>query len=942
MERQLPAGDHAYLIPAYFFRLELHLLSVVDRLTLQCKLDCKPLKGIVDRREFQAVPGGAFGAPKEIEGRFFEMQDQNKAQDIITMAISRREFLAGSAASLAAIAVGQNAFSSEAASRGISEATFNRARQRAAEMVSRMTVEEVTQQLVNTTPDLPKLGLSRYQYWSEALHGVNVDGPITSFPQPIALGCSWNPELVDRVYTVVSDEARAYHNQKGFGLTFFSPSTVNMGLRDPRWGRVGENFSEDPLMVGIFGARVTRAMQGNHPNYLKTIACAKHFICNETDSDRDYADAAPDRRSFWEYYVRGFEACVRDGQVFSVMSAYNSLWGIPCSASPLILTKILRERWGFKGYVVSDCDAIRDIYRTHHYVETAHEAAALAIKAGSDLNCGKTYSESLMKAVDEKLVSEEAIRTALVRVLTGRVLLGEFDPAASVPWSGLTLEILEGAKHREVARESARQSLVLLKNEGDLLPLDKNRLKSVAVIGPMAGSCHLGGYSGRASYLVSPYGGICTALGSSPYSGRIMAGEFISTSNYRGPIASYADDGTQFLTNIHNNDWAQYGPIDFTGKTAIAFRYAAEVEGGIDVYLDSRSNASLVSLQIVKAHDMSDWQTATSVVPKTEGSHIVFLRFRSATRSSFINLSSLQLDPVSSVAESAIRVSYAPGCTIIGPRNQALLEQATEAARGADAAILFLGVNRLLSDEGRDRESLDLPEVQHELAATVLAANPRTIVVINSTCPVSFEAESQMASAILCSLFAGEQQGNAIADAIFGDYNPGGKLCSTWYRDVRQLPNFHDYDIKHGRTYMYFRGDPLYAFGHGLSYTTFSYQDIQISSGRLSKGIPVAISAEVANTGQRSGAEVVQLYVQVEGTERPIKQLAAFERLVLRPGEKRTVTFSLAHDHIAFQFWDEAKQTYTSTSGTIKLLVGSSSIDIRQQGQVRLELGETT
>ena len=858
------------------------------------------------------------------------------------MAISRREFLAGSAMSLAAIAVGRSAFSSEPATRGISEAVFNRARQRAADMVNKMTVEEVTQQLVNTTPELPRLGLARYQYWSEALHGVNVDGPITSFPQPIALGCSWNPELIDRVYTAVSDETRAYHNQKGFGLTFFSPATVNMGLRDPRWGRVGENFSEDPLMAGIFGAQVTRAMQGDHPDYLKTIACAKHFICNETDTDRDYADAAPDRRSFWEYYVRGFEACVREGQVFSVMSAYNSLWGIPCSASPLLLTKILRERWGFKGYVVSDCDAIRDIYQTHHYVETPQEAAALAIKAGSDLNCGKTYSESLMKAAEGKLVSEEDIRTALVRILTGRVLLGEFDPPASVPWSSLTPEILEGQKHRELAREAARQSLVLLKNDGNLLPLDKNHLRSVAVIGPLAGSCHLGGYSGRASYLVSPYGGICTALGRSPYSGSIPAGQFISTSNYRGPSVAYADDGTEFLTNIRNNSWAQYGPINLTGKTAIAIRYTAELEGGIDVYLDSRANAPLVSLQTVKTHDMSDWQTATTEIPTTEGSHIVFLRFRSATRNSFMNLSSFQLDPVGSVAESAIRVSYAPGSPIVGPRNQALLEQAAEAARNAGVVILFLGVNRLLSDEGRDRESLDLPEVQHELAAKVLAANPRTVVVINTTCPVSFEAESQRASAILCSLFAGEQQGNAIADAIFGDYNPGGKLCSTWYRDVQQLPNFHDYDIKHGRTYMYFRGEPLYPFGHGLSYTTFSYQNLQISGNRLSKEEPVSISVEVANTGQRSGDEVMQLYVQVGGTDRPIKQLAAFGRLSLRPGEKRTANFSLAHDHIAFQFWDEANQTYAITPGTIKLMVGSSSIDVRQQGQITLERHETS
>jgi beta-glucosidase len=865
------------------------------------------------------------------------MEHESNLQNIASAAVSRRDFLVGSMASLAAIAVSPSVFSAEPASRGISGAAFARARQRAAEMVSRMTLEEVTGQLVNNTPALPKLGVARYNYWSEALHGVNVDGPITSFPQPIALGCSWNPDLVDKVYGAVSDEARAYHNQKGYGLTYFSPATVNMGLRDPRWGRVEENFSEDPLLVRVFGVHVTRAMQGEHPQYLKTISCAKHFICNETDTDRDYADAAPDRRSFWEYYVRGFEACVREGQVFSVMSAYNSLWGVPCSASSFLLTEVLRKRWGFKGYVVSDCDAIADIYTTHHYVETAHEAAALAIKAGSDLNCGGTYSQHLMKAVEEKLVSEEAIRQALVRVLTGRVLLGEFDAPESTPWSSLTPEILEGKRHRDLARKAARESLVLLKNEGNLLPLDKGSLKRVAVIGPMASSCHLGGYSGRATYLVSPYGGISEALGKSLFTGKIMASEYLSTSNFRGPIADYSNDGTQFLANIRNNDWAQYGPIDFAGKTAIEFQYAADAEGGIDAYLDDRSNAPLVSLQTTASPGMINWRTATCPIPATNGTHIVFLRFRSAGRKPFFNLASFQLTPIEPATESATHVEFAPGCTIVGPRNQALLDAAVKAAAHADTAILFLGVNRLLSDEGRDRDSIDLPDVQHELAEAVLAANPRTVVVINSTCPVAFEAESKKAPAILCSLFAGEQQGNAIADAIFGDYNPGGKLCSTWYRDARQLPNFHDYDIKHGRTYMYFQGDPLFAFGCGLSYTTFAYENLRLSSDRLAQGKPVTLSVEVSNTGHRAGDEVVQFYLQTGGAQRPMKQLAGFQRLSLNPGERRTVAFSLSSDHIALQYWDEAKQVYACDPGVIKLLVGSSSTEIRLQGEATLE-----
>ena len=853
--------------------------------------------------------------------------------------VSRREFIAGSAAVVAVVVFNGTATAKAVANDvgQISSGAFENARKRALAIVNQMTLEEVVGQLVNSAPALPRLGLQRYQYWTEALHGMAVDGPITSFPQPIALGCSWNPELVDRVYSAVSDEARACHNRKGYGLTFFSPATVNMGLRDPRWGRVWENFSEDPLLVQIFGVHVTCAMQGDHPQYLKTISCAKHFICNETDTDRDYADAAPDRRSFWEYYVRGFEACVRDGQVFSVMSAYNSLWGIPCSASPFLLTDILRKRWGFKGYVVSDCDAIRDIYQTHHYVETPHEAAALAIKAGSDLNCGRTYSESLMKAVQEKLAPEEAIRNALARVLTGRVLLGEFDAPDAVPWSGLTAEILEGKGHRNLAREAARQSLVLLKNKENLLPLDKGNLKRIAVIGPMAGACHLGGYSGRPTYLVSPYAGISAALGGSLVHGKIMAGQYLSTSNYRGPIAAYAHDGTEYLTSIVNNSWAQYGPIDFAGKTAIEFQYAAETEGGIDVYLDDRSNAPLVSLETTASRSMFDWQTVSSPIPATTGSHIVFLRFRSKNRQPFFNLASFELTPAESPTESAARVVFAPGCTIVGPRNQALLDAAVKAATSSDVVILFLGVNRLLSDEGHDRWSLDLPDVQHELAEAVLAANQRTVVVINTTCPVSFEPESQKASAILCSLFAGERQGDAIADAIFGDYNPGGKLCSTWYRDVSQLPNFHDYDIKHGRTYMYFQGEPLYSFGHGLSYTNFSYKNLHVDADRLFPEQTIRVTAEITNTGTVPGDEVAQLYVKVDGKiQRPKLQLAGFRRVPLRPGESQTVTFSLPHDHIALRYWDEAKNEYDYGTGDLELLIGSSSIDIRLRGSIML------
>lgn len=851
-------------------------------------------------------------------------------------AVTRREFVVGTAATLAMISAGKTLQALEANQGGISATAFARARERAAKMAAQMNVDEMAGQLVNNSAALPKLGLARYNYWSEALHGVGVDGPITSFPQPIALGCSWNPDLVSRVYEAVGDEARAYHNQKGHGLTYFSPATVNMGLRDPRWGRVNENFSEDPLMVQQMGVRAIRGMQGDDPNYLKTVACAKHFICNETDSDRDYADAAPDHRSFWEYYVHGFEACVREGKAFSVMSAYNSLWGVPCSASSLLLTDILRKRWGFNGYVVSDCDAIADIYETHHYVEQPHEAAAVALQAGSDLNCGSTYSKHLARAVHDGLVPEAAMREAMVRVLTARVLLGEFDPAGSTPWDKLTAEALESRQHRELSAEAARQSLVLLKNDGKLLPLDKSKVRKVAVIGPMASSCFLGGYSGRSSSLVAPLEGIAEVYGEQLWTGKISAARFLSSSNFRNPVATYAEDGTEYLSLMRNNDWVQYGEFTLDGKTAIEFSYSAEAPGTIDVYFDSRSNAPAASLAVKATEGRLAWQTLSCALPSTTGRHTVLFRFRTESRKPFLHLASFAFTPADA-ASSRQHVLFAPGSPIIGPRNEALLRQAEDAARRADVALLFLGVNRLLSDEGRDRDSIDLPEVQHELAARVLAANPRTVVVINTCCPVAIEAEDEKAAAILCSYFAGEQQGRALADALFGNYNPGGKLCSTWYRAEHHLPNFHDYDIRHGRTYLYYRNEPLYPFGFGLSYTSFEYGNLQLNSTRFSAAKQLSVSVDVANSGDREGDEIVQLYVQAPGNDRPHRQLAAYERVKLAAGQKSSVRFSLPANHIALQAWDEKQQNYVSQVGKVHLMVGRSSANIVLEADAVLE-----
>jgi beta-glucosidase len=479
--------------------------------------------------------------------------------------------------------------------------------------------------------------------------------------------------------------------------------------------------------------------------------------------------------------------------------------------------------------------------------------------------------------------------------------------------------------------------LVLLKNEKQLLPLDKRTLKKVAIIGPMAGECHLGGYSGRSTHLVPPYLGISAALGFVPYGDAIPAGEYVSTSNFRGPIVDFADDGAPMLTAIRNRDWAQYGLLDFSGRTSIEFKFASSADADIDIYFDSLVGTPALTLHAPATGGMNVWKTIDAPLSNVTRSHVVFLRFKSNTRDHFLNLHSFRLLPSKPVASSATQVIYAPGCTIIGPRNQVLLENAVKAARESEVALVFVGVNRLLSDEGRDRDYLHLPEVQHELIKAVAAVNPRTVLVVNSGCPVALNWEKENLPAILCSLSAGQEQGNAIADALFGDFNPSGKLCSTWFRDVVQLPNFHDYDIKHGRTYMYFHGDPLYPFGYGLSYTTFDYQNIRIKGDRLQTDKGISVSADISNTGHMAGVEIVQLYVQAPGKQqRPMKQLAGFQRVSLQPGEKQTISFSLAHDHIALRYWDDVNEKFVYDLGPVQLMVGASSADIRLRGHVDL------
>ncbi|HZQ42028.1 MAG TPA: glycoside hydrolase family 3 C-terminal domain-containing protein [Acidobacteriaceae bacterium] len=712
---------------------------------------------------------------------------------------------------------------------------FEAARKRASDLVARMTVEEKISQFGHKVPGIPRLNMPAFNYYaSEALHGLIHEGPVTSFPLPLALGCSWNPDLIHRVFTAVSDEIWAWHKKNGQGLAMFSPPTVNMGTRDPRWGRIGENYSEDPLLVSKLAVEAVRGIQGDNPRYLKSVACAKHFAANDTEDDRTTTSASVDSRSFYEYYARGFEACVRQGGTFTVMSSYNEMNGIPTTANPFLLTELLRDRWGFQGYVVSDCDAVGDIMRTHHFVPTYAEASALAVNAGCDINCGSTLPRFLGEAVDKMLISEETIDRSLIRSITGRVLLGDFDPMEQNPYSNIPVSCLESPEHRELCREAGRQSVVLFKNENSTLPLHAKGIQKIAVIGPMAATCQLGNYSGKPLDRVSPLDGILSRFG----------------------IQAPASLTQTEQTNNQAPRGAKYtGPasLEFTGGTT--------------------------------------------------------------------------------------HVSYAIGCTVTGEKDDTLMQAALEAAKGADAVLVFAGDDEQIDREGHDRDFLHLPGAQHDLIQAVYAANPKTILVISSNCPVSVLWEQENLPAIVGGIFLGGQQGDALADVIFGDYNPGGKVSMTWYRHTSDLPDFDSYNIRYGRTYLYYQGVPLYPFGHGLSYTAFDYSGLKVSADALKAGGSLSVQMQVRNSGKREGDEIVQFYVRVSGgtVQRPVKQLVGFERVHLAAGESRTVHFVLEHSDVALSYWNEDKQAFVVDPGTVDLMIGASSADIRLAHQAKLE-----
>jgi beta-glucosidase len=649
--------------------------------------------------------------------------------------------------------------------------------ERARDLVSRLSVAEKAAQMLHEAPAIPRFGIPEYNWWNECLHGVARAGVATVFPQAIGLAAVWSAARMSQIAGVIADEARAKHHEfarhedRGYykGLTFWTPN-INI-FRDPRWGRGHETYGECPHLTGRLGVAFCEALQGDHPKYLKLVATPKHFAVHSgPEGLRHSFDAIASPKDMRETYLPAFRDCIVEARAYSIMSAYNRTNGEPCSSSKTLLVDILREEWKFEGYVVSDCWAIRDIHEHHKVTNTPAESAALAVKAGCDLNCGCTY-EHIPAAVEQGLLTEADLDVCVTRLFVTRLRLGMFDPAELVPFASIPYEVNDCAEHAQLARTVAREAMVLLKNQGSLLPLPKD-LRSIAVIGPNAHDPNVlvGNYFGIPSDPITPLAGIRAAV-------------------------------------------------------------SAET-----------------------------------------------------------------------------KVWYTQGCKLQGVKRQglgqsALFSEAISMAERAEVVVLCLGLSADIegeqgdasnSEAAGDKTNLDLPGLQQALLEEIVAVGKPTVLVLISGSALALGWADEHVRAIVQAWYPGQAGGHALADVLFGDYSPAGRLPITFPRSLEDVPAFTDYGMK-GRTYRYAESEPLYPFGYGLSYTRFAYEALQVSKPRAAHGDSLEVSATVRNVGECNGDEVVQLYVKSLNAPFivPKHELRGFERIPLAVGESRRVVFRL-------------------------------------------------
>ncbi|WP_372746411.1 glycoside hydrolase family 3 C-terminal domain-containing protein [Lutibacter sp.] len=794
---------------------------------------------------------------------------------------------------------------------------------RAKHLVSLMTLEEKVSQMNYESPAINRLEIPEYNWWNECLHGVARAGVATVFPQAIGMGAMWDKKQMYNVANAISDEARAKHhefasrNKRGIyqGLTYWTPN-INI-FRDPRWGRGMETYGEDPYLTGELGVQFIKGLQGDDPTYYKLIATAKHFVVHSgPEIDRHSFNVNPTPYDMINTYSPQFEKVVKEAGVYSVMCAYNSYNGLPCCGN-INLSDLLRKKWGFKGYIVSDCWAIKDFYTegAHEVTKSKQEAAAMAVKAGTDLNCGDSYP-ALVEAVKNGHITESELNVSLERLIVARLKLGLFAPEGAVVYEKIPYNVVDSETHRLLALETSRKSLVLLKNEGNLLPFSKN-VKKVAVIGPNSNDLEvlLGNYNGYPSNPITPLKGIIEKLPNAEVNFAVgcktaeglpifeaiptsvlftdenlqtngLNAEYFSNLTCEGtPKHTQIDKKVDFIwgTSSPFNDinydhfsvrWTGYISVQKTGKYALG----GEAFSGMKLYLNDEL--------LVQREDVHH--------PKKEYEYVTL----EANKSYKIKLEYKQNN-----TEYAIM-------RFLWEAPTSLLEQeAINLAQESDLIVLCMGLSPLLEGEemkvkvdgfsGGDRLDVNLPKTQTDLMKKLKKLGKPMVLVLLNGSAVAINWENENIPAIIEAWYPGQAGGTAIADVIFGDYNPAGRLPLTFYKDINDIPPFSDYNMK-GKTYRYFKGDALYPFGHGLSFTSFKYSNLNIPNS-IETTNNLMVSVDVQNTGNFDGEEVVQLYLTklTDDGLNPSKTLLGFDRIYLKIGETKTVNFSVTPKQLA-------------------------------------------
>ena len=825
--------------------------------------------------------------------------------------------------------------------------------ERAVDLVSRLTLEEKQALLGNNMAAVPRLGIKQYNVWSEALHGVlaganasvGLQGP-TSFPGSVALGSSWDPDLLQLEASVIADEARAIFQTGTKGLTFWSP--VVEPIRDPRWGRTGESYGEDPFLAAVMSSGFVRGMMGDDPNYIKAVPCAKHYFANNSEFDRHVGSSNMDSRDMREFYLYPYKELIEKDDLPSIMSSYNAVNHVPTSASGLYLDTIARRTYGMKGYVTGDCAAIEDIYTGHYYVETAEEATAAGLKAGVDSDCGSIYQRYALSALEKGLITEADMDRALVNMFTIRMRTGEFDPLMKVPYANYPASVVNSERSQAIAIEVATRTPVLLKNEvvpgkkDKALPINLKEIKSIALIGPQADRVELGPYSGRPeqSSRTTPYAGISKYIADKGLDVEITLASGGSTKSKSNLLyVAYFDlekadgskshhDATKYssssegitvgsgmgteeqVRSIDDGSWTAYENVDLINVDKITIGANIPTEGGIiEVHVGSPEGNLISTIEATRA----------------SGKRVGGVYGASTPMEGKVN-----------------RLGYNGPQTLYlvykAPEDDEIAQDVLDAASKSDVAIVFVGTDENTATEEADRLTLNLPGNQVKLIQAVAEKNKNTIVVMQTLGCVEVEDFKNLENipGMLWTGYNGQAQGAAIPMVLFGDVNPGGKLNATWYKSVKDLPAITDYTLraengKPGRTLWYFTKPVSYEFGYGISYTTFEYSDFSISKSSITPDDKITVSVNVRNTGDYDGDEVVQIYVTTPDSpaslQRPIKRLKGFRRVTIPRGQTRLVEIDI--DCADLWFWDMDNDRITYDSGKYNFEIGSSSKDIR-------------